>query len=144
MDVNETTADHIQMHFLSTKIETLELCCEWKIQNFSLCTKTTGEYLVSSTFSSSDNKLKWYLVLYPKGKVIENQNYLYLYLHLNSLEGLEKIKVKYEFHILDNIMGKHFERNNIYIYEALDSVGFLRYVQRNAIMNDMFLTIMIV
>ena len=136
-DINETTAEHVEIHFLSTKIEIQQLCYEWKIQNFSLSTKKTGEYLVSPTFSFSDNKLKWYVVLYPMDKVIENQNYMSLYHHLNSL-GLEKIEVKCQFHIIDNVKRKHFELNKIYTREALDSVGFLRYVQGDVIMNDMF------
>lgn len=51
-----------------TTIEMKKANYTWVVKNFGFCNKEVGHKIVSPEFSTtSDDKLKWYLILYPNG-----------------------------------------------------------------------------
>ena len=72
----------------------------WTIHTFSLYREESGEKLESPTFPPGcDDKVKWRLRLYPRGRDRETKDYLSVYLLLVSSDVAE-IRAKYKLCIL--------------------------------------------
>ncbi|XP_058805412.1 speckle-type POZ protein-like [Phymastichus coffea] len=81
----------------------------WTINNFCACHKKTGDALKSPIFSmGNNNELNWCIDLYPKGFDKSYENFISLFLKLESCDQYV-VKVKYKFCILNSKRSKTHE-----------------------------------
>ena len=84
-----------------TKSQVIKLQYDWMIENLSLKSKKTSEYLESSTFShEGDATRKWQLLIFPNGEYHHCSQYLGL--HLQLTESLYHTKVKCNVTLLNS------------------------------------------
>jgi len=80
-----------------TKVKIIKVRHTWTISNFSFL----AEALNSSKFSAEGyDRIKWYLRLYHQGASKESEDYVSLFLHLDS-EGEIDVRAKLSFSILN-------------------------------------------
>uniref|UniRef100_A0A0K0F324 Speckle-type POZ protein (inferred by orthology to a human protein) n=1 Tax=Strongyloides venezuelensis TaxID=75913 RepID=A0A0K0F324_STRVS len=62
----------------------------WPIDKFSVCREKTGDSRKSVIFhSKTDDKVKWYLEMYPNGSEDIDKDYISLYLHINVIDNID-------------------------------------------------------
>lgn len=117
-----------------TQIKVVKYSYVWVIDNFSFWEKG-DEALTSSTFSSEGNdKLKWSLRVYPKGKAEEDKNYLSLYLTLVSSNKLE-VKAKYKVCILNAKKEEYRALETQTVFSPGMCMGYKKFIKRELLSN---------
>lgn len=123
----------------ATRINIVKVKYEWKVYNFSVCGKETGECIDSPKFSAPNDDIEWTLMLYPKGDTPENKDYLSLYLLFEQTKKTKKVEAKLKFSILDKHHHEHFEVRTIKHYKESIAHGYPAYEKRSEILNGNFL-----
>uniref|UniRef100_A0A0K0FG82 Speckle-type POZ protein (inferred by orthology to a human protein) n=1 Tax=Strongyloides venezuelensis TaxID=75913 RepID=A0A0K0FG82_STRVS len=107
MTSNESSLNPNNQIIIKKKIEKASII--WSINNFSICKEKPGESKQSPIFSSdTDNKIKWSLLMYPKGNGDKNKDYISLYLKWEESNNVG-VKAMWIFYI------KNFKGENKYI-----------------------------
>lgn len=110
----------------------------WTINNFCACHKKTGDALKSPIFSmGNNNELKWCIHLYPKGFDKNYENFVSLFLQLESCDQ-DNVKVKYKFCILNNKRSKTHEMGSDTdrLFTPGCDWGFREFVSRDTLFDE--------
>ena len=126
--------DGFEKYFGFTKMKTIKLSYEWKIYNFSVTNTKNGEYLESPHFSSTTNEnIKCFIWLYPRGENKDEEDFLSIYLHI-LFQKFSKIEGNFTFSILNKKGDKsHKGQGNNLFTQSDNNWGFQKYVKRSDI-----------
>ncbi|CAL1294596.1 unnamed protein product [Larinioides sclopetarius] len=92
----------------------------WKLENVSFCVQKTGAVIRSPSFVvDSVDQTKWYLGLYPRGKVDRNYIGFYLYRDADS-KGAEKVEIRFQLELVAN----HVSAQDTFKYEFLKNLAY--------------------
>lgn len=129
-----------------TRVETLQLSQQWKIENFASVVKLAlpGNCLRTNMFRDPQlPEACWQLCLYPGGKRAENANHVSLFLKMSATTPSReiRIKVEYRFHFLNDQGVALFSNVNVGEFHAKPPKGGhswgLRNIPRQKILNCM-------
>uniref|UniRef100_A0A0K0F521 MATH domain-containing protein n=1 Tax=Strongyloides venezuelensis TaxID=75913 RepID=A0A0K0F521_STRVS len=89
---------------------------KWSIDNSSALRKKTGDFIKSPTFKSkTDDKVKWSLVLYPKGYEDKSSDYISIYLQLEEVDNID-VTTMWNFYVInqeDEEKIRNFQKYNL-------------------------------
>ena len=141
MDKNQDLDRPAENFFGFTKVDVTKISYEWKIHDFRVISPNRGVYLESPQFSSSNyENVKWCISMCPSHLTKELQDFLSLYLRLESNPENLQLKTNYKFSILDKNRKKCFLNSFTYTFiKSSCGHGSIQYVLRNKIINDDYL-----
>ncbi|XP_023704919.1 protein roadkill, partial [Cryptotermes secundus] len=121
-----------------TQFKVVKLSYMWSITNISFCSDKMGEILESSTFSAGANdKLKWCLRVYPKGRDEESKDYLSLYLRLVSCNKSE-VRAKFTLSILNAKREETNAKESQRAYRFVQGtwIGYPKFIRRDFLLDE--------
>lgn len=125
--------DSVNEFYGSTKINVIKLKYEWKVHNFSVCPKKTGEFISSPKFSAPNDDIQWNLDLYPKGHESDCKDFVSVFLKFTQTEKTKEVEVKMKFYVLDKQEKKHCQCQFEFHYEASTGYGHGKFMKRSEI-----------
>uniref|UniRef100_A0A0N5C1Z2 Speckle-type POZ protein (inferred by orthology to a human protein) n=1 Tax=Strongyloides papillosus TaxID=174720 RepID=A0A0N5C1Z2_STREA len=110
---------------------------KWSIEKFSACKEKTGDLKKSSIFKSkTDDKVKWSLILYPKGFEDKSRDHISLYLQLEETDNVD-VTTMCRFYVLNQEGEKKFaETLNIKFNKTMKREGCSQFLKTDLILKN--------
>lgn len=122
-----------ELQWTVTPIEVDECTYYWKIQNFNLLQKKTGEALFSPKFFAEKNQqLQWRLKIYSEGNREANKDFISLFLYPVKPFCCEEIKATFSISLLNDKKEAKNSHETSYVFnkDTGDTFGWSRFLSK--------------
>lgn len=131
-----------ELQWTVTPIEADECTYYWKIQNFNLLQKKTGEALFSPPFYAEKNRtLQWRLKIYSEGNRQVNSDCISLFLYPVKPFSCEEIRANFCISLLNDekeTINSH-ETSYVFNKDTGDAFGWSRFLSKKELKNPSLL-----